>query len=151
MLGAGGAARAVVAALREMNITSIAVAARDTGRAAELSPSDDVRVIGWDEAAGAVSAADLIVNATPVGMAGEDLVPEAAFRADQTIVDLIYQPPSTRLVERARAQQAQAWSGLGMLVHQAVESLRIWTGKEPPIEIMSAAAVHSLGSNRSGD
>ena len=151
VLGAGGAARAVVAALRAMDIGSIDIAARDEGRAAELSRPDEVRVIGWDEATGAASEADLIVNATPIGMNGEDLIPGATFRPDQTIVDLIYQPPSTRLVERARTQQAEAWSGLGMLVHQAVESLRIWTGKEPPIEIMSAAAVHSLGSNRSGD
>ena len=150
VLGAGGAARAVVAALRAMDIKAIDIAARDAGRAAVLSPADEVRVIGWDEATGAVSEADLIVNATPIGMNGEDLIPDATFRSDQTVVDLIYQPPSTRLVERARTQQAQAWSGLGMLVHQAVEALRIWTGKEPPIEIMSAAAVHSLGSSRSG-
>jgi shikimate dehydrogenase len=151
VLGAGGAARAVVAALRALDIKSIEIAARDAGRAALLSLSDEVHVIDWDDAVGATNEADLVVNATPVGMNGEDLLPGASFRSDQTVVDLIYQPPSTRLVERARTQKAEAWSGLGMLVHQAVESLRIWTGKEPPIEIMSAAAVHSLGSTRPGD
>ena len=114
VLGAGGAARAVVAALRAMDVKSIAIAARDAGRAAAaLAVGRGPRVIGWDEAHGAVTEADLIVNATPIGMNGEDLLPDATFRSDQTVVDLIYQPPSTRLVERARTQKAEAWSGLG--------------------------------------
>jgi shikimate dehydrogenase len=151
VLGAGGAARAVVAALKEMGLASIVIAARDAGRAAILELSGEVEVIGWDEATRAVPDADLVVNATPVGMAGEDLLPDAGFTEGQTVVDLIYMPPSTKLVERARAERAEAWSGIGMLVHQAVGSIRIWTGKEPPIEVMSAAAIHSLRSAPSGD
>jgi shikimate dehydrogenase len=148
VLGGGGAARAVVQALRDMDIGSVRIAARDPGRAAILALSDEVTVVPWADATDTVDDVDLVVNATPVGMHGEDPIPEARFRPGQTVVDLIYQPPSTRMVERARAHEAQAWSGLGMLVHQAVESLRIWTGKEPPIEIMSAAAVHTLGIGR---
>jgi shikimate dehydrogenase len=64
------------------------------------------------------------------------------------VVDLIYQPPSTSMVERARAAGADAWGGLGMLVHQAAASFRIWTGQDPPIGTMSAAAVRAIGSHQ---
>jgi shikimate dehydrogenase len=151
VLGAGGAARAVVRALREMGLETIRIAARDPGRASVLALSDEITILPWDAAAGAAGEVDLVVNATPIGMKGEDLLPDAIFGPGQMVVDLIYQPPSTKMVDRARAQKAEAWSGLGMLVHQAVASLRIWTGKEPPIEVMSAAAVHSLGLGRLGD
>jgi shikimate 5-dehydrogenase len=60
------------------------------------------------------------------------------------VVDLVYEPPATKLVERAHEAGAGAWGGLGMLVHQAAASFRIWTGQEPPIEIMSAAALHAV-------
>ena len=151
ILGAGGAARAVVASLSDMGLESVTIAARDPDKAALLALPDEMTILPWDQAERAAGEADLVVNTTPIGMKGEDLLPDATFGPGQTVVDLIYHPPSTKLVDRARAQEAEAWSGLGMLVHQAVGSFRIWTGKEPPIEIMSAAAVHSLGLSRSGD
>ncbi|HET7481470.1 MAG TPA: shikimate dehydrogenase [Actinomycetota bacterium] len=154
VLGAGGAARAVVRALAELGAGEIAIAARDPKRAANLSAlADRVETLPWAEAAAAVPRCDIIVNATPATTGAGDLLQDAAFNHEQEVVDLVYDPPTSRLVERARASGARAWGGLGMLVHQAAASFRIWTGQEPPIEAMSAAVVHVIGGARrhSGD
>jgi shikimate dehydrogenase len=151
VLGSGGAARAVVKALDDLGAGRIAIVARRTEAAARL-----VGLVGggradlhpWESAAELVTASDVVVNATPVGMGREDVVPAATFRAGQLVVDLIYEPPSTPMVERARTAGADAWGGLGMLVHQAAASFRIWTGQDPPIGTMSAAAVRAIGSHQ---
>ena len=147
VLGAGGAARAVVKALHDDG-ADVGVVARRVELAERLREEIDVEVIAWSDSLEAARTADLVVNATPLGMHGEDPLPTCSFNADQTIVDLVYNPPVTPLVERARAAGADSWGGLGMLVHQAAASFRIWTGQEPPIEMMSAAAVHALGHLR---
>jgi shikimate dehydrogenase len=124
-----------------MGASSISIAARDQDRSErllELAPG--ARVTSWADATGEVLEADLVVNATPAG----DPLPGAEFRDGQLAVDLVYRPPSTVFVDRARAGGADAWGGLGMLVHQAVAAFRIWTGQEPPVETMSAAALHAL-------
>jgi shikimate dehydrogenase len=147
VLGAGGAARAVVKALSDLGAGAISIAARDVERARgllELAPGR-ASTVEWARAKAAVEAADIVVNATPVGTSGGDPVPEAALHPGQVVVDLVYSPPVTALVERARASGAEAWGGLGMLVRQAAASLRIWTGQDPPLETMSAAAVRALG------
>ena len=149
ILGAGGAARAVVKALADKGTADIAIAARSQSRADALTElAGAARAVPWADASGVLAGADLVVNATPLGMNGEDVLPEAHFRGSQVVVDLVYEPPMTPLIERARASGAGAWSGLGMLVHQAVAAFRIWTGQEPPVETMSAAALHSI--NRGG-
>lgn len=154
VLGAGGAARAVVCALQDLAADGIAIAARRPGRAKELVRLRDGRgseSVMWEDAASRVAEFDLVVNATPVGMRGESVLPEASFRAGQAVVDLVYDPPATPLVERARAQGAAGWGGLGMLVHQAAASLRIWSGQEAPIEAMSMAAMHALTRHQKGE
>lgn len=147
VLGAGGAARAVVCALRNLGATGVSIAARRPDQAegvARLHADDVARPLPWDGVASKVGEFDVIVNATPVGMAGEDLLSDAAFRPGQAVIDLIYDPPATPLVEAARAAGAAGWGGLGMLVHQAAASLRIWSGQDPPVEAMSMAAMHAL-------
>jgi shikimate dehydrogenase len=149
VLGAGGAARAVVKGLVDSGAAAITIAGRTPDRTHKIAGTSPLaRSVAWDEAAGLVQDFDLIVNATPLGMAGEDPVAGASFRPGQTVVDLIYDPPVTPLVDKARAAGADAWSGLGMLVHQAVASFSIWTGRQPPVEAMSAVAVHALGLGR---
>jgi shikimate dehydrogenase len=150
VLGAGGASRAVVCALSEMGIDSIAVSARREEQAESLTAlSDSIVTVAWESAAATAADVDLIVNTTPLGTAGDgDPIPEARFTSDQTIIDLVYHPPSTALVERARVAGAGAWGGLGMLVRQAAASFRIWTGQVPPVETMSAAALHAIGAHR---
>ena len=147
VLGAGGAARAVVKALSDAG-ADVAIAARRAAMAEKLRNVSNVEVIAWDEVVKSASGAALIVNATPLGMAGGEAPPDIEFHAKQTVVDLVYDPPVTPLVERARAAGADAWGGLGMLVHQAAASFRIWTGQEAPLDIMSAAALHALNHPR---
>ncbi len=147
VLGAGGAARAVVRALEMLRAHNITVAARRSDQAdnvIELVRDAKVDSLAWDEAERRAGGFDLVVNATPVGMAGEDLFPQARFAAGQAVVDLIYDPPLTSLVERAKAHGAAGWGGLGMLVHQAAASVRIWSGREAPVEAMSVAALHAI-------
>ena len=146
VIGGGGAARAAMRAAENMGAARVRIAARDAGKAAAIAALSEIaEAVPWGAVAEQVPESVLVVNATPVGMAGEDLLPEASFRAGQTVVDLIYSPPSTPFIERARRSGADAWGGLGMLIHQAALSFRLWTGVEPPLEAMSAAAIHALG------
>ncbi|CAN5707653.1 shikimate dehydrogenase [soil metagenome] len=148
VLGSGGAARAVVCALADRGAERIAVAARRPAKAeavAELAaPSGEV--VAWEEAEETAGGVSLVVNATPLGREGQLLLPGARWRPGQVVVDLLYEPPTTPLVEAARRSGAQGWGGLGMLVRQAAESFRLWTGRLAPVNAMSAAAVHALGT-----
>jgi shikimate dehydrogenase len=151
VLGSGGAARAVVKALMDLGAGSIAIAARREEKASELVGSvtkGSASLVGWDKAADLAGRSDVVVNATPVGRDGDDPITDAVFRSGQLVVDLLYDPPSTPLVERARLGGADAWGGVGMLVHQAAFSFHIWTGRTVPLEIMSAAAVRGIGAGR---
>jgi shikimate dehydrogenase len=151
VLGAGGAARAVVKALADLNAGSITVAARSdelAGDVAALARDGSGRaseVLTWKRMADRVSQVDLVVNATPVGMRGEPLLANSTFNSNQCVVDLIYSPPTTLLIERARAAGATGWGGLGMLVRQAAASFGIWTGQQAPLDAMSAAAIRGIG------
>jgi shikimate dehydrogenase len=110
----------------------------------ELATKASKATIGWDQLSDHSAEFDLIVNATPLGMSGHDRMPGLPMREGQAVVDLIYDPPETALVEAAKQAGGAGWGGLGMLVHQAAASLRIWTGQEAPIEAMSVAALHAL-------
>jgi shikimate dehydrogenase len=154
VIGAGGAARAVVKALADAGAAEVVVVNRTKDRAeaaAALAPG--VGRVGDAAEAGTV---DLIVNATPVGMPDSDEptpiaqpaplpVDPAHLGAGQLVVDLVYHPAVTPLVDAARAAGAVAVNGLGMLIHQAAHAFRLWTGEDPPLEVMSAAALAELG------
>ncbi|CAN5702093.1 shikimate dehydrogenase [soil metagenome] len=150
VLGAGGAARAVVVALANLGAGDIIIAARNREAGANVaSLADDATrssgAVDWDDATGSVEGVDLIVNATPIGMRDEGLLDHVTFRANQCVIDLIYAPPTTPLIERARAAGASGWGGLGMLVRQAAASFAIWTGRPAPLDAMSAAAIRGIG------
>lgn len=148
VLGAGGAARAVVCALEDLGARRIVVAARNEERALPVTqlarPIADV--IPWEGAAATVAEVDLVVNATPLGWRGEKLLEDAPWHPGQVACDLVYAPPVTPFMEGARSKGVETWGGLGMLIHQAAASFRIWTGRDPSIATMSAAAVRSIGS-----
>ena len=146
VLGAGGAARAVVKALADLGAGEISIAARRAEQVANIVPlgAGSAVALPWDEAVANVGRADVIVNATPLGTGGGDALSDPSFRSGQVVVDFVYDPPNTALVERAREQGAEAWGGIGMLVHQAASSFRIWTGQDPALEVMSAAALHAV-------
>jgi shikimate dehydrogenase len=153
VLGAGGSARAAVWALAGAG-ASVSVWNRTMQRADELvrelaragagTPAEGrLTPVNADQAR--AEAYDLIVNCTAVGMADEDpfvelpLDPER-FGANIVLVDLVYAGSETRLVREARSRDASAVDGLEVLVRQGAESLRIWTGLDPPLEVMREAA-----------
>lgn len=151
VLGAGGAARAVVDALARAGTGEIVVVNRTAERAevtaALAGPAGRVGT------AGDVAGADVVVNATSVGMAGTGgadalAVDPALLRAGQVVVDLVYHPLDTPLLQAARAAGAAAVDGLGMLVHQAAHPQLLWTGRSPDVAVMRAAALAELASRR---
>jgi shikimate dehydrogenase len=146
VFGAGGAARACVLALGRAGLRELVVAIREPERGTALTRLTDgrpmqVRVV---PIAGASSElADLVVNATPLGAAGETL-PHPPLGPGVMVVDLLYRPAVTPLLAAARAAGAGAFGGLGLLLHQAALSFELWTGQEPPMPVMSAAALAEL-------
>jgi shikimate dehydrogenase len=149
VLGAGGAARAVVLALGRAG-AEVAVAARrpETAvAAASLAPG--ARAVPLPVTAADLSAAAVVVNATPLGMAGEaPPLDPAGLGASQVVVDLVYHPAETVLLAAARERGAAAVGGLGMLVHQAALSFTAWTGMEAPIPAMKKAAEGAIAVPR---
>lgn len=143
VVGAGGAARSVVHALAGSGAARVAVVNRDrdrADRAAALAGSAG-EVAGGE----AIAAADLIVNATPVGMDGRAVpVDVSLLREGQLVCDLVYSPPVTPLLRAARQSGATAMNGMSMLIHQAARQVVVWTGQQPPLAVMSAAAVSSV-------
>jgi shikimate dehydrogenase len=148
IFGAGGAARACALALARGGLDRLSVAVRDPGRADLLRSALEglpTRVeIG--AFAGDLAPFDLVVNATPLGQQGEPL-PLEGLRPGQIVVDLIYRPAITPLMASARAAGAQAFGGLGLLLHQAALTVELWTGQHAPMTEMSAAALATLAED----
>jgi len=138
VVGAGGAGRAITHALGRAG-AHVTVAARrpDAARsAASLAPGG--AAVALDELA--VERFDVVVNATPIGMDREPPPFDTALLHDgQFVFDTVY-PVETPLLREARARGVRAAGGLGMLVHQGALSFSLWTGVEPPLEVMRAAA-----------
>ena len=143
VLGGGGAARAAVKAFDDLGVARIVVAARDVDAAhavSRLATRAAGEAASWADAAAHAGRADVVLNATPLGMHGEDALPEARFGPQQVVIDLVYGRAETPFVARARAAGASASGGLGVLVRQGAHSLRLWTGLDPPIDVMMRAA-----------
>ncbi|WP_426572739.1 shikimate dehydrogenase [Aquihabitans sp. McL0605] len=144
VLGAGGAARSVVRALGGGGAADVAVVNRTAERAeaaaALAGPAGRVGSIAD------VERADLVINATSVGMGADPAdasatpVPPELLRPGQTVVDLVYLPLETPLLVAAAAAGARPVDGLGMLVHQAARAIALWTGQAPDVAAMAAAA-----------
>jgi len=152
LFGAGGAARACALAVARGGAARLTAAVRDPARARALREALDgtgVRVTVETFAGLSAGGADLVVNATPLGGAGEPL-PASGLRPGQTVVDLVYRPAVTPLVAGARAAGADAHGGLGLLLHQAALTVELWTGQAPPLDVMSAAALAELAEDPRG-
>jgi shikimate dehydrogenase len=138
VLGAGGTARAAVFALREQG-ARVCVLNRTPARAEALA-----RELGAEEAGDLDSLArrewDVLVNTTSVGLrSDESPVAAAALRPSAVVLDAVYDPPDTRLLRDARACGARTVGGKWMLVEQAVEQIRLWTGKTVPAQLLAEA------------
>ena len=136
VLGAGGAARAVVHALLERGL-AVAVVNRTIARAQELAihfamrPSDH----GFDELPDVLSRADLLVNATSLGMAGKEplRIDLGPLKAGAMVYDIVYVPLETALLRAAARLGHRTVDGLGMLLHQAVPGFSRWFGVTPTV------------------
>jgi shikimate dehydrogenase len=137
LLGAGGAARAVLVALLDAGVPEIILTNRTRPTAEALAEEfGRVRVVDWLQAGNAIEEGGLVVNTTSLGMAGkpELRVPLDGLRRGQVVVDLVYAPLETRLLREAREAGAVAVDGLGMLLHQAVPAFERWFGVRPEVD-----------------
>ena len=151
--GAGGAARAVVLALGQAGASEVVVVGRSPARVADAASlaGEAGRAGAPSEAAGA----ELVVNATPLGMAGTEgagllppIDPELV-GPGQLVVDLVYAPRPTRWLVLARRRGATTLDGLGMLVNQAALQIELWSGRHAPVEAMWHAL--AAQSDREGE
>ena len=144
VIGAGGAARAVVLALARAGAAEVAVVNRTASRAEVAAglAGPVGRVVGSDELSDTVAGADLVVNATSVGMTDDGALPvdPESVAVGTVAVDLIYHPPETAWLAALRGRGIEAHNGLSMLVFQAAHAFRLWTGSEAPVAVMDAAA-----------
>jgi len=163
VLGAGGAARAVVDALGRAGAQTVTVIGRTPARAAAAAalagPAGRVGTIGD------VAGADLVVHATPVGLGADEAtvraaaggepsaaavlpVPPTVLHDGQVVVDLVYHPTLTPLLAAAARRGAHVVGGLGMLVHQAALAIERWTGRPAPLAAMWSAVGGQRPSGR---
>lgn len=144
LIGAGGAARAIGFTLKERGI-ELTIANRSIGSGEKLAeslgspfvPLKDIEKI----------KADLIVQATPVGMyphTDQCLIPETLLKEGPVVMDIIYNPIETKVLKLARDYGCKRVSGLSMFIHQGGEQLRLWTGFEPPLKEMTSSVKEAL-------
>jgi len=148
VLGAGAAARSIVDALGRAGASSIAVVNRTAARAEEAAALAAAADVGTSDD---VTSADVVVNATAVGMGTDELpLDVAVLRSGQVVADVVYHPLDTALLRAATAAGCRTVDGLGMLVHQAVLQQVLWTGIRPDPAVLRAAAVAELTRRNSG-
>jgi shikimate dehydrogenase len=142
VLGAGGAGRAVTYALGALG-AAVTVAARSAAHASEAATlAAGAEGVGLSRVDELLGTADVVVNATPVGMRKEPpLVDVSLLGPGAFVYDTIYHPAETPLLEAARERGLRNANGLGMLVHQAALAFKLFTGVEAPLEVMRSAAL----------
>ena len=156
LLGAGGAARAILyGLLRQEEVEEVLVLNRTVekaeGLACDLDPGGKrVRAGALDPGGLAqVRDAGLLINSTSVGMHPHEgvspLVGRGSLRPGMVVLDIVYNPLRTRLMEEAEAAEGRPLNGLGMLVYQGARSFEIWTGRQPPVEVMMEVARRVFG------
>lgn len=147
VFGAGGAARAVVAALIEVGVPEIRIANRTRPRADALRADfgAKIAVYEWVQAANMLEGAATVINTTSLGMAGkaEFRVPLDGLERGAVVNDLVYNPLKTSFLAEAEARGATIVDGLGMLLHQAAPGFERWFGTRPEVDDETRAAVLS--------
>lgn len=147
LLGGGGAARAIADALGRHGAAAVWVVNRTASSAEDTAAL--AAGVGRVGTARHITDADIVVNATSVGMGSDALPCEAgALRAGQVVADIVYHPRQTALLRAAAEAGARPVDGLGMLVHQAALQQRLWHGLTPDVAVMTAAAERELAARR---
>ncbi len=151
VFGAGGSARSIILALADAGATEIVVVNRTLGRAerAAALAGDRGEVVALDGVRSDLVDADLIVNATSVGM-GQPSPADMPFDASvvhdgQLVVDIVYSPLETPLLALARSNGATVANGVAMLAHQAAVQFELWTGTDAPIDVMLESVASQVG------
>lgn len=137
VLGAGGAARAVVAGLLDRGLEKIVITNRSIEKARDLTAFDPARVVAvsLDDVTTEIAACDLLVNTTALGMTGKPplAVDLASLPEHAVVVDIVYSPLETDLLRQARERGLVGVDGLGMLLHQGVPGFARWYGVRPSV------------------
>ncbi|MFU8778017.1 MAG: shikimate dehydrogenase [Roseovarius sp.] len=145
VLGAGGAARAVVASLLDVGVPEIFLSNRTRIRAEALQAEFGTRltVVDWVQAGNMLEEATTVVNTTSLGMLGKPplRVPLDGLRREALVTDLVYAPLKTRFLIEAEKMGCATVDGLGMLLHQAVPAFERWFGVRPIVDSATRAAV----------
>jgi len=144
VLGAGGAARAVIAALLDVGVPEILLSNRTRVRAEALRQDfgRKLTVVEWVQAGNSLEHAATVVNTTSLGMVGQSQlrVPLDGLQKGALVTDLVYAPLKTRLLEEAERMGCVTVDGLGMLLHQAVPGFERWFGTRPEVDAEARAA-----------
>ena len=139
ILGAGGAATAIVGALAAAGVTEIAVANRSRERTEKLRHQfgEIIHPAGWEHRGDILSDCGLLVNTTALGMIGRPplVIDLARLPASSIVYDIVYSPLVTPLLIAARRRGNPVVDGLGMLLHQAVRGFELWFGKRPDVTV----------------
>ena len=137
ILGAGGAAMAIVGALLDLGMTEIAVANRtlERGRQLRVKFGSAVMPVPWEDRGAALSGCAILVNATALGMTGQPAlgIDLARLPAASIVADIVYSPLRTPLLADAAKRGNPTVDGLGMLLHQAVGGFELWFGQRPEV------------------
>ncbi len=139
VLGAGGAARAVIAALLDAG-ANVQIANRTLATAQELANDLGCAALPWESLQEAIPKVDLVVNATSLGLlGGAPPIDVAALPETAAILDCVYAAKPTGIIRAAKARGLKAITGESMLLHQGARAFRIWTGTDAPLEPMRRA------------
>lgn len=136
IVGAGGAARAIGFILKKNNVNLI-IANRSVDKGMELSRSLDAEFIEMKQINDV--KADILINTTPVGMSPDVdkcPVPENIFNPGMTVMDIIYNPKTTKLLQLAISRRCSILEGINMFIYQGAEQFRLWTEKDAPVDVM---------------
>ena len=138
VLGAGGAARAIIVALADAGVTEILLANRTRAKSDALRAEFGarIRVVDWVQAGNMFEDAATVVNTTSLGMVGQPelRVPLDGLQAGNLVTDLVYNPLRTPLLDAAQAAGCVTFDGLGMLLHQGVPGFERWFGVRPEVD-----------------
>ena len=140
MLGAGGAARAILCGLLDAGVATIMISNRTEEKASQLAQEfaheGDIQVVPWPAREAALAGIDLLVNTTSLGMKGMPALDLSldALPTEAVVTDIVYAPLETDLLAQARARGNAVVDGLGMLLHQAAPAFAAWFGSLPEVD-----------------